>query len=201
MEVAIVKGSPISKYGARLNHIALDYMAQILTGSKDPKVIGRTLEELWKQKANRFSHEFAYEAQLGKETVGLITCYPVSVMNRLAWPTFVKLLMFRKWDIVKYSTRHLREFLSMITLHEGREGEYHIGSLAAFPESRGYGIGTKLITFAEEQAKQKDYRWTSLTVRKENVKALKLYERLGYIIADSIDKKPYSLYRMVKKIY
>lgn len=201
MEVSIVKGNPLSSDGGRLNQIALDYMAYSLIGSEDVYVIEKTLGELWTHKENRFSHEYAYEAKLGGNTVGMVICYPVPVMNQLAWPTTRQLLNLRKWELVKYAVLHLREVISMLVLREGRDGEYHIGTLATLPESRGYGIGSKLIAHVEEQAKQQKYQWTSLTVKKENEKARKLYEKLGYQIVGSIDQKPYSLYRMVKKLY
>ena len=41
---------------------------------------------------------------------------------------------------------------SMFTLKEGEDDEFHIGTIALLPESRGLGIGTRLIEFAEEQA-------------------------------------------------
>ncbi len=40
----------------------------------------------------------------------------------------------------------------MFTLKEGEDDEFHIGTIALLPESRGLGIGTRLIEFAEEQA-------------------------------------------------
>lgn len=199
-DIAIVKGNPKSTVGGRLNRIALDNMAYPLIGSKDETIIEKTLEKLWKLKSNRFSHQYAFEARLNEKTVGIITCYPASIMNKMAWQTVKQLIQLRKWELVGYSVMHLREMLSMVTLNEARKGEYYIGTLATLPESRGYGIGSKLIFFAEEQARLLRCDRSSLTVRKENTKALKLYEKLGYQILDTIDTPCYSLYRMGKKL-
>lgn len=199
-KITITQGNPMSEIGAKLNCIALEYMAYPLVGSSDLDLVEITFQQLWKLGSNRFSHKFAFEAQLNQKTVGMITCYPVSVMNKLAWPTFHKLLSIRKWSLICHSLLHLQAVFSMAALNEGREDEYHIGTLATLPESRGYGVGSKLIHFAEEQAKLNHYDKCSLTVKKENVQALKLYERLGYKIVDSIEKKPYSLNRMVKNM-
>jgi ribosomal protein S18 acetylase RimI-like enzyme len=199
-KITITQGNPMSEIGAKLNCIALEYMAYPLVGSSDLDLVEITFQQLWKLGSNRFSHKFAFEAQLNQKTVGMITCYPVPVMNKLAWPTFQKLFSIRKWSLICHSFLHLQEVLSMAALNEGREDEYHIGTLATLPESRGYGVGSKLINFAEEQAKLNHYDKCSLTVKKENVQALKLYERLGYKIVDSIEKKPYSLNRMVKNM-
>ncbi|BCJ94028.1 N-acetyltransferase [Anaerocolumna cellulosilytica] len=200
MEVSIVKGNPMSEAGARLNQMALDYMAYSLIGSKDGNMIERTLRSLWKQKENRFSHEYAFEAKLMGDTVGMVTCYSVTVMNELAWPTTRRLLKLRRWELVKYALLHLNEIIAMLALKEGRDGEYHIGTLATLPESRGYGIGSKLIAHVEAYAIQHGFQRISLTVKKDNEKARKLYEKLGYQIVGSINKKPFFLYRMAKKL-
>lgn len=198
--ITIIKGNPMSEVGGKLNFMALDYMAYPLIGSKDSTLIEKTLNKLWVHNSNRFSHNYAFEAQLNQKTVGMIICYPVTVLNQLAWPTFKQLIHLRKWDLMKHSLFNLQEAWSMATLHEGREDEYHIGTVATLPESRGYGIGSKLIHFVEEQAKIYHYNKCSLTVKKENKQALKLYENLGYKIMNSIEKPPYSLYRMVKAL-
>lgn len=199
-DITIINGKANSKDGSILNGMALDYMAYTLIGSKDPKIITNTLEKLWKLDKNRFSYQYSYEAQLDGKTIGVITCYPVSVMEKLGMSTVMQLLKLRKWELVWYSLTHLKEAISMITLKEGGEGEYHIGTIATAPESRGYGVGTKLIHFVEEQARLYQYKKCSLTVKKENTRAIKLYKKMGYEIVDSINNKPYYLYRMVKNL-
>ncbi|SEV83984.1 GNAT family N-acetyltransferase [[Clostridium] fimetarium] len=198
--ISIVNGNPMSQVGGKLNSIALDYMAYPLIGSKNSNLIEKTFNKLWTLTSNRFSHQYAFEAQINQKTVGMITCYPVSEMKKLAWPTFKKLISIRNWALISHSLMNFRELWSIASLNEGREDEYHIGTLATLPESRGYGIGSKLIAFAEEQAKLSKYNKCSLTVKKENIQAFKLYERMGYQIVDSIEKYPYNMYRMVKHI-
>lgn len=89
---------------------------------------------------------------------------------------------------------------SMITLKEGEDDEFHIGTIALLPKSRGLGIGTRLLEFAEEQASLQGFAKCSLTVKKENQLAIKLYQRLGYQITSEINKLKLSLYRMVKNV-
>jgi len=198
--ISIVKGNPMSDLGGSLNYMALDYMAYPLVGSNDSNIIEETLKQLWKLDSNRFSHKFAFEAKIDQKTVGIVTCYPVSVMNKLAWPTFKKLFNLRKWALIGYSILNFQNVWSMVSLNEGREDEYHIGMLATLPESRGHGIGSKLIDFVQKQAELNQYNKISLTVKKDNKLAIKLYERSGFQITDFIEKKPYLLYRMVKTI-
>ena len=62
--ILIVKGNPMSQVGGKLNSIALDYMAYPLIGSKDLNLIEKTLKKLWTLGSNRFSHQYAFEAQI-----------------------------------------------------------------------------------------------------------------------------------------
>ena len=130
----------------------------------------------------------------------MITCYPIPVLNRLAWPTFKQLLSFRKLGFVVYNILNIKMLYSMFTLKEGEDDEFHIGTIALLPESRGLGIGTRLIEFAEEQASLQGFAKCSLTVKKENQLAIKLYQRIGYQITGEINKPKLSLYRMVKNV-
>ncbi|MGN7764359.1 GNAT family N-acetyltransferase [Paenibacillus sp. 22594] len=198
--ITIMNGNPKSASGGRLMGMALDYMAYPLVGTIDQTLIESTLQQLWGLGKNRFSHQYAFEARLDDRTMGMITCYPVSVMDKLVWPTVRELIKMRKWKLIKHSLLHLQDLWSMVSLNEGRADEYHIGALATLPEGRGYGIGSKLIHFAEGKARLSNYGKCSLTVKQENFRAIKLYERLGYQIADTIEKKPYYLYRMVKPL-
>ncbi|KWX79793.1 acetyltransferase [Paenibacillus riograndensis] len=198
--ISITHGSPKSASGGRLLGMALDYMAYPVIGTADKALIENTLQKLWILGKNRFSHQYAFEARLDNKTIGIVSCYPVSVMDKLAWPTARELIKLRKWKLIKHSLLHLQELWSMVSLNEGRADEYHIGALAALPESRGYGVGSRLIQYAEDKARLSNYGKCSLTVRQENFRAIKLYERLGYKITDSIEKKPYYLYRMVKTL-
>ncbi|PGU42842.1 GNAT family N-acetyltransferase [Bacillus cereus] len=199
-QISIVKAVHQSMVGAQLNVMALEYMAFALAGSKEKNAVEGTFCKLWRQGNNRFSHQYAYEAQMGVKTLGMITCYPISVLNRLAWPTFKQLLSFGKLGFVFYNILNIKMLYSMITLKEGEDDEFHIGTIALLPESRGLGIGTRLLEFGEEQASLQGFAKCSLTVKKENQLAIKLYQRLGYQITSEISKPKLSLYRMVKNI-
>lgn len=199
-QISIVKAVHQSIVGAQLNVMALEYMAFSLAGSEEKNTVEETFSKLWRQGNNRFSHQYAYEAQMDGKTLGMITCYPIPVLNRLAGPTFKQLLSFRKLDFVVYNIRNIKMLYSMITLKEGEDDEFHIGTIALLPESRGLGIGTRLLEFAEEQASLQGFAKCSLTVKKENQLAIKLYQRLGYQITSEINKPKLSLYRMVKNV-
>lgn len=174
-KISIVKAVHQSMVGAQLNVMALEYMAFPLAGSEEKNTVDWTFCKLWRQENNRFSHQYAYEAQMDGKTLGMITCYPIPVLNRLTWPTFKQLLSFRKLGFVVYNILNIKMLYSMFTLKEGEDDEFHIGTIALLPESRGLGIGTRLIEFAEEQASLQGFAKCSLTVKKENQLAIKLY--------------------------
>jgi ribosomal protein S18 acetylase RimI-like enzyme len=197
-KLSITKGNPDSETGAKLNCMALDYMAYPLVGTKNSTIIEETLKKLWKLSSNRFSHEYAYEIKAEQKTLGMITCFPVSILDYLSWRTFVQIVKLRKWRLIKHTIINFKEVISLVSLKEGRTGEYHISTLATLPESRGYGIGSRLMQFAEQQALNFHLDRCSLTVKKENKTAIGLYEKLGYKIVGSIEKFPYSMHRMVK---
>lgn len=199
-QISIVKADSKSMVGAKLNQIALDYMAYSLAGSQDEQVVESTFCKLWQLDNNRFSHQYAFEAKLGEQTLGMITCYPIPILNRLAWPTFKQLFAYRKLSLVVYNMLNPKQLYSTLTMKEGNEDEFHIGTLATLPESRGLGVGSELIKYAEEQGSRQGFTKCSLTVKKENHLAVKLYERLGYQITGEINKPAFSLYRMAKAL-
>ncbi|TQR30880.1 N-acetyltransferase [Lysinibacillus sphaericus] len=199
-QFTIVKADHRSMVGAKLNVMALEYMAFPLAGSEDKNKVEGTFSTLWRQENNRFSHQYAYEAQMDGQTLGMITCYPIPVLNRLPWPTFKQLFSFRKLGLVIYNILNIKMLYSMITMKEGEDDEFHIGTIALLPESRGLGVGTRLLEFAEEQACLQGFAKCSLTVKKENHLAIKLYQRIGYQITGEINKPKLSLYKMVKNL-
>lgn len=199
-DIIIESGKLNSKEGSKLNAAALDYMAYTLVGSKDDILIEKTLDTLWKTQYNRFSHQYSYEAKVDGKTVGVMSCYPAEEMGELGILTVKQLFKIRKLDLLWYAMTHLGDVSSLLFLKEGKKGEFHIGTLATSGECRGMGIGTKMLKFAEEKAREMRYKKCSLTVKKENAGAIKLYKRLGYQIVESVDRKPYFLYRMVKHL-
>ncbi|WDF01960.1 GNAT family N-acetyltransferase [Shouchella hunanensis] len=198
--VRMEKASPCSRVGAKLNIMAIESMAQTIVGSDDPAIIEETMKGLWEGKNNRFSHEFAYEAKVGNKTLGMITCYPTSVMNQLVLPTAKQILHIRRFAMVNYAVKNVRTLYAMMTMEEGKKDEFHIGAMAILPESRGLGIGGMLLHYAEARAKDCSFKKLSLTVRENNPRAKQLYERVGYQVVGKIDQGSFKLFRMVKAV-
>jgi ribosomal protein S18 acetylase RimI-like enzyme len=76
-------------------------------------------------------------------------------------------------------------FRSLLALRSAigtlRPGEYYVSNVAVSAETRGKGIGTKLLAKAEEEAREKGCSVIVLDVETENAAAVRLYERLGFL--------------------
>lgn len=64
---------------------------------------------------------------------------------------------------------------------DGVERAY-LYSLRVFPPYRNKGLGTKMILFCENFLKERNFRFVTIACERKNLRALKLYERLGFKI-------------------
>ena len=72
-------------------------------------------------------------------------------------------------------------FVPLIELENLAPSTWYVNILAAFPEARGRGHGTRLLALAEEIARGLDLGAMSIIVASGNVGARRLYERVGYV--------------------
>jgi ribosomal protein S18 acetylase RimI-like enzyme len=63
-----------------------------------------------------------------------------------------------------------------------------VGELYVMRTLRGEGIGSKLLRFCHDFAKGRNKRALTLVVNKENVNAIRLYERLGFQVFTDDEK-------------
>ncbi len=66
------------------------------------------------------------------------------------------------------------------TDYYNREEHGHISDVIVAPEGEGRGIGSLLIAKGEEWAREHGYRWLTLSVFAQNLRAREVYKRLGY---------------------
>jgi ribosomal protein S18 acetylase RimI-like enzyme len=82
--------------------------------------------------------------------------------------------------------------------------DYYISNIAIYQEYRGIGLGTKLLNFIEDLAKNRKLKRIVLEVEKKNLNAIKVYENFGFKkekeIFLKIDRKKFSFYKMIKTI-
>lgn len=63
-------------------------------------------------------------------------------------------------------------------------GSYYIDVVAVYPEFRGQGVGSRLMSFAASQAKAGGFKELNLVVTEQNIRAVQLYQRIGFKIAN-----------------
>jgi ribosomal protein S18 acetylase RimI-like enzyme len=71
-------------------------------------------------------------------------------------------------------------FVPLQELENLAPGTWYVNVLACYPEDRGKGYGTRLLTEAEERASQSGCGGLSLIVSDSNEGARRLYDRCGY---------------------
>jgi GNAT superfamily N-acetyltransferase len=75
--------------------------------------------------------------------------------------------------------------LGFVHLERGKDYYYlekhgHIANVIVAQEGEGRGIGRMLIEKGEEWAKIQGYRWLTISVFAQNLRAREVYQRLGY---------------------
>lgn len=71
-------------------------------------------------------------------------------------------------------------FRPMIELENLAPSTWYVNILAAYPEHRGRGFGTRLLALAEDIAREQGLCAMSIIVASGNAGARRLYERTGY---------------------
>ena len=85
------------------------------------------------------------------------------------------------------------------------KNEYYLSNIAVYSEFRGLGLGAKLFLVIEREAREASNNKIVLDIEASNERALKLYERLGYIIERrtpgfKIKEVTFEFFRMCKKL-
>jgi ribosomal protein S18 acetylase RimI-like enzyme len=68
----------------------------------------------------------------------------------------------------------------LVVLEAKVPGSWYVNVLAAFPEYRGQGLGSRLLAAAEERGRAQGASAASIIVASENEGAVRLYARTGY---------------------
>jgi ribosomal-protein-alanine acetyltransferase len=70
---------------------------------------------------------------------------------------------------------------SMVILFRSNSQSARVHSLAVSPSLRGTGIGRRMMTAAEREARKRGCSRMRLEVRMDNISAIRFYEHLGFI--------------------
>ena len=152
------------------------FLFSFLFGKRDKAV--KYIEALITCENNTFSHRYIYCA-VDASLVGILTAFPyrgddVSEEEKdyLAVFSLPRLMIMWAKSIL------IRPLLK----REGRD-ELYIQNLSIVPEARGRGIGSRLLAFAADLARENGCAALSLDVSIENDGARRLYESRGFSAA------------------
>lgn len=177
---ATVADTPIA---TSLILMTMGQFADYIFSADNPTKAFEVISRLFAQPLNRFSYQFADMVDIDDQPSGIMISYPGRTMNRLSLSMGKQL-----WSIygARGFVRFVRRVLPLAFMREASNDEYFINTLAVFPDSQGKGIGTYLLSYAENKAREMHYNKCSLSVEVSNLRARTLYERLGYRIIGTI---------------
>ncbi len=198
--IKIMKGSvEEARDFARLMLISSPVLFPIFFGKNALQV----LEKIYREPNHLFSVDHVWFAKVNDEKIiGMILIYDWRQKQEEETNTGKILIKTIPITMLKNVKLHLmiRNLLGVV-----KSGELYISNVAVYRKYRGKGIGTRLLTFAEETAREKSAKKLSLEVETENTRAKLLYERLGFKIEWKTPKWKYKgkileFYRIVKNL-
>lgn len=170
---------------APLIYDAIGDIANRLTGEKEESSVLTTLETLVRGQENRHSYKNTFVATEYDYILGIVVLY-----NGQEGAIF---------------DRMLEQWLAAKSMHtsidvEAHTDEYYIDTLCVAAAARGKGIGTALLEFTEQLAREKGHVKLSLNVETAKTEARRLYERLGFTVTGpwTIINEPF--HHMVKQL-
>ncbi len=143
-------------------------------------MMGKARESILSQACRITGHNLSLEhvtiAERDGRRVGILSDMPVEIMSD-PFPTVRKCAGIRYLRVMYYALLGLPVFRAM---EKHAEGEWYVQALAVLPEARNQGIGTKLLSIAEEKAAAHGATRLTLDVANDNPGGIRLYSRLGF---------------------
>lgn len=160
------------------------------------------LQNLFRQRKNLFSFEHSYFIELNGKKAGMILGYDGKSERGESWRTGLLIIKYMKLGFFARIPSLLK---ALSAVGRVEDNEYYISNLAVYPEFRGNKLGTNLLVRAEEGAKSCGAEKMALDVAMNNQGAIRLYNRLGYLIVGKprrakISRNVFTFFRMGKKI-
>lgn len=167
------------------------------------------LKKLFAHPFNLFSHTHCYTIEYEGKVAGMILSYAfrgAGTIQETFWTGFLLMKFmggkfFRRLGIAL--KLDLADWLNL--LRGVLDRNYYISNVAIYPEFRGFGLGTRLMAKAEEEARISGVKKCALDVESENAGAIRLYKKMGYKIQWQLKSihvlgEKFSFYRMAKFI-
>ncbi len=143
-----------------------------------PEATQQLLADLWPHPGHLFSYQWSHVAEASGAVQGLLVAYPATAMLRAELET--GRLLLRRAGLCQVLRMAWSGSALMQVMAPVPRGDFYIAHLAVLPEARGRGIGTQLLSLAEDLARESHCRRCALDAFIENERARALYMRLGY---------------------
>lgn len=171
-----------------------------------PIVFGSSVKKLMKNlfphKRHYYSFDRSFFAEIDGKVVGMAQLHKLITRKGQTARLSFLLLKYLKWrlptkaiNLLKFD--HLIKFVA--------RNDCYLSNVAIYPEFRSLGVGTKLLAAVEEEAKSVGKKRVVLHAETHNVRAISLYERLGYRIESrsqslKIRNRLFESFKMVKSV-
>ena len=163
---------------------AIHNLANMLTGEEEKEKILKTLDSFVFMDVNRLSYKNTYTYDIEDELAGLIIAYDSNKVSQLDSPIL----------------KHLESkniFLEAFD-KECFEDEFYIDTLSVFEKFQGRGIAKELLVFIYDKARKLGFKKVSLIVDVDNLKALNLYEKMGFKKNTILEVSKHNYHHMIK---
>ncbi|OQA56999.1 MAG: putative acetyltransferase [Candidatus Atribacteria bacterium ADurb.Bin276] len=161
------------------------------------------MENAYQKSGNLFSHQHTWFIETQGKITGMLLGYAGDVKRNEGLPT--GLLFFKHF--IKYGFFQKIIFLlkSQNFFPKVKRDDFYISNFAVFPEYQNRGTGTCLLKFAESEALNNGYTSMVLDVEAENQRAIKLYQKNGYVMESTspslqLGKSHFQFIRMKKQL-
>ena len=157
------------------------------------------IEKLVRGNSGRFGLRFSFVAEHAGIPKGILLSYKgrsVDLLNLATFPHLFSAMGFTS------AFRFMRRGISLPGGREAVKDEYYISNLGVDPSVQGQGVGSALLTFAEGVARKENLAKCSLIVGLYNQNALRLYQRIGYQVVETVlhEDEALGYHRMVKQL-
>lgn len=177
----------IATVAARLLHLTMGPLAEYWMGVENARIAQGILSQLFRNKNNLFSHEFANYVQVSGEAAGIELSYPSRTMKALEPRT---VLQFIGAAGVFTAVRMIARSYPLQAIAESEPDEYFLAHLGVLPEFEGRGLGRKLLQHAEDRGRRAGLTKITLTVDADNERAIRLYTKDGFRISATVTFEP-----------
>ena len=165
---------------------AIHNIANTLTGENEKSKILNTLDFYINMQINRLSYKNIWIYEIEKQIVALIIAYNSNDVEKLDTP-ILKHLASKNIFINSFDKECFQD-------------EFYIDTISVLEEFRGAGIAKELFIFIEKKAENLGFKKLSLLVDMENLKALSLYEKIGFKKNTILKVSNHDYHHMIKMI-